>query len=184
MSLLTKKRGAAKDQLPLQLKSWMYGNADFEALLSQVLPIEAACIDRPWSRADFLDCLGLSNTAGVVAIYRKQIVGYAVLYLTPTTVEIVNLVVNKDIRKKGVGKKLVDYARNAAATSGASSLAAHVHEENLAVQLFLREQGFRCEHVVKDFYQIDYPDGTKTLRDAYLMAVGHSRQPTMELEPK
>jgi len=129
--------------------------------LRAVVGIEKLCVDDPWTEKDFLKAL--RNCAALVAEQvhaddQENVVGFVVYGFTPRSLQIINMGVHPEHRRRGVGKKLIARLRGKLGGMGTkvgepqrTRLTADVCERNLNMQLFLKSQGFKAERVIRDY---------------------------------
>jgi ribosomal-protein-alanine N-acetyltransferase len=130
--------------------------------MPDVLDIETASFEFPWSEEDFIRCLRQRNCIGMVADHEDKVVGFMIYELHKTKLHVLNFAVAADHRRRGVGNRMVEKLVSKLSTQRRSRILLEVRETNLAAQLFFRKQGFRAVSVLRDFYE-------DTTEDAYLM---------------
>jgi ribosomal protein S18 acetylase RimI-like enzyme len=77
--------------------------------------------------------------------------------------EIVNLVVHQDYRKREIGSLLLERLES---RSEWQKIFVHVRESNLDAQLFLKRKGFLATNIKHRYYE-DYMVGKVVFEDAY-----------------
>ena len=87
--------------------------------------------------------------------------GFVVYELLKTRLQVLNLAVRPDLRRRGIGRALVARLATKLTHQRRSRIMLEVRESNLAAQLFLLRQGFRAVNVLRDFYD-------QTCEDAYV----------------
>jgi len=146
------------------LVRWML-KEDLEA----VLRIEQASFEFPWTESEFLACIQRPNCIATVAVVQEKVVGYMIYEMGAQSFQILNLAVDPDCRRHGVGRTMVQRLINKLSPRRRRRISLYVRETNLPAQLFFRAIGFRAKAILHDHY----PD---TAEDAYLM--------TYELVPR
>lgn len=140
--------------------------------MPQVLEIEQAAFEFPWSEEDFIACLRRRNCIGMVAEGRpwpghgERVVGFMIYELHKTRLHLLNFAVAKSVRRMGVGGQMVDKLVGKLSSQRRTRLSLEVRETNLPAQIFFRNAGFKATSVLRDFYD-DSPE------DAYLMQYYH-----------
>lgn len=134
--------------------------------MAEVLEIEGLSFEFPWSEDDFLRCLRQRNCIGMVAEHDDQIAGFMVYELHKTRLHVLNFAVHPLLRRRGVGRQMVDKLAGKLSHQRRSRLLLEVRERNLDAQLFFRDVGFRAISVLHDHYD-------DTCEDAYLMEFRH-----------
>ncbi len=130
--------------------------------MPEVLAIETAGFEFPWSEEDFIRCLRQRNCIGMVAEYDERVVGFMIYELHKNRLHVLNFAVQAEFRRRGVGQQMIGKLISKLSHQRRSRIMLEVRETNLAAQLFFREAGFRAVSVLRDFYD-------DTVEDAYLM---------------
>ncbi len=144
-------------QLPNCLVRWM-----LQRHMPEVLGIENASFEFPWTESEFLACVRQRNCVGLVAEVDESVVGYMIYEMAKSKIRLLNLAVSPESRRRGVGRYLVQKLINKLSLQKRNRITLEVRETNLPAQLFFRSLGFRATSVLRNFYQ-DTPE------DAYLM---------------
>lgn len=144
--------------LPNCLVRWM-----LQRHMPEVLGIENASFEFPWTESEFLACVRQRNCVGLVAEVDDQVVGYMIYEMAKSKIRLLNLAVRPEWRRRGVGRYLVQRLVNKLSLQKRNRITLEVRETNLPAQLFFRSLGFRATSVLRNFYQ-DTPE------DAYLMS--------------
>lgn len=135
--------------------------------MAEVIQIEQASFQFPWSADDFLHCLRQRNVVGMVAEVESRVVGFMVYELHKHRIQLLDLAVSTDFRRRGIGGAMIARLASKLSTLKRSMIMVEVRETNLAAQLFFRDQGFRAISLLREFYP-DCPG-----EDAYLMQFKH-----------
>jgi ribosomal-protein-alanine N-acetyltransferase len=138
--------------------------------MPEVLRIEEASFEFPWSEDDFIRCLRQRNCIGMVAEHDDRVVGFMIYELHKTRLHILNFCVHPDFRRGSVGSQMVRKLVGKLSHQRRTRIMLEVRETNLSAQLFFRSLGFRAISVLRDFYE-------DTTEDAYLMQYRY--QPTV-----
>ena len=130
--------------------------------MPEVLDIERASFEFPWFEEDFIRCLRQRNCIGMVAEHGERVVGFMIYELHKTRLHILNFAVASDVRRRGVGRQMIDKLVGKLSSQRRTRITLEVRETNLPAQLFFRAQRLPATSVLRDFYD-DSPE------DAYLM---------------
>ena len=76
--------------------------------MPEVLDIERASFEFPWFEEDFIRCLRQRNCIGMVAEHGERVVGFMIYELHKTRLHILNFAVAADLRRRGVGRQMVE----------------------------------------------------------------------------
>ena len=130
--------------------------------MAEVLEIERASFEFPWFEEDFIRCLRQRKCIGMVAEHAEHVVGFMIYELHKTRLHILNFAVTPHVRRRAVGRQMVDKLVGKLSSQRRTDITLEVRETNLSAQVFFREGGFRATNVLRDFYD-DSPE------DAYVM---------------
>ena len=129
--------------------------------MPEVLEIEQACFEFPWSEEDFIRCLRQRNCIGMVAEVEDLVLGFVIYELHKSRLHVLNLAVHPHAHRHGLGTAILEKLRNKLSSQRRTRIMAEVRETNLAAQQFMRASGLRAISVLRDFYD-------DTTEDAYL----------------
>ena len=139
--------------------------------LQDVMLIERAGFDHPWTEGEFLHCLRQRNCIGMVAEQDERIVGYMLYELTRSRLHLLNFAVAPPVRRTGVGTQMVGKLFGKMHTHRRGRITLAVRERNLPAQLFFRAMDFRASKVLRNYY-------ADSGEDAFLME--HLADPAVE----
>ena len=123
--------------------------------LDGVLRIETSAYEFPWSRAIFSDCLIAGYFARVLDAGGSAdgIVGYAILSTAADEAHILNLCIDPERRRAGLGQQLLDCLLDYARETQIERLFLEVRPSNAAaIELYVRS-GFRRLGLRKAYYR-------------------------------
>lgn len=138
---------SAKERLKVHLR-WII-NRD----IPEVLAIEALSWPDPWTEEDFIACLRQRNMIGQVAEVGERIVGYIVYEIYVSRMHLLNMAVDPQYRRRGVGQQMVDKLTSKLALNRRTRITADVPETALDACLFLKAHGFQAVRVMRDFFE-------------------------------
>ncbi len=122
-----------------------------ESDLFNVLTIENASYDFPWSEGIFQDCLHNQYLA-TLFVQKNRIMAYSVAQLVLDECHLLNLCVRSDCRGKGLGEKMVRYLLSQISKHNVESVFLEVRVSN-AVALNLYEKlGFNEIGLRRGYY--------------------------------
>lgn len=130
--------------------------------LQEVLNIERASFDDPWTEEEFRKALRLRPAAviGVVAERNHEIMGFMIYQLQPDHLKILNFAVALHARRCGVGRQMVQQLVDKLSVQRRRWIEFEVRETNLPAQLFFADSGFKATKVLRKHYDTE---------DAYFM---------------
>jgi ribosomal-protein-alanine N-acetyltransferase len=130
--------------------------------MPEVLNIEQASFEFPWSEEDFIRCLRQRNCIGMVAEYDERVVGFMIYELHKDQLHVLNFSVRPDVRRRGVGAQMVNKLIGKLSHQRRNRIMLEIRETNLAAQMFFKNLDFRAVSVLRDYYD-------DTVEDAYVM---------------
>lgn len=129
----------------------------FRRDLSQMLAIEHDSFDWPWNEADFLGHFRQPDVIATVAEVDNRIAGYIVYQLNPKWLTLLNIAVDAQHRRCGVGRQMIEKLAAKLNPLRRSSLRLHVLETNLGGQVFFRACGFRAVAIKDKWFNTGRP---------------------------
>ena len=121
--------------------------------MTQVMEIEEASYEMPWTIEEFLCQMRQRNCIGMVAERGEHIVGFMVYELHKNSLHIVNLAVHPDHRHEYIGSAMVEKLLHKLSAVRRRQIGVDVRETNLGAQLFFKRCGFRCVGVERSLYE-------------------------------
>jgi ribosomal-protein-alanine acetyltransferase len=126
--------------------------------------LEPRCIGAAqWGESAYRD-IGANGITGWVAARENALMGFIVARLVADEMEILNLAVDPDARRQGIGARLVERALEAGRGSGARRVYLEVRESNSGAQAFYASLGFAAQGRRKNYY-------SQPVEDALVLAV-------------
>lgn len=123
--------------------------ADVEA----VSRIEEAVFSMPWKQDDFLAMVEADYAHYFVAEEDGEIVGYCGVRNMAGEGEITNVAVAGQFRRRGIGRKLMEYMLKKAPSFGIGDFTLEVRVSNAPAISLYESLGFHQEGVRPDFYE-------------------------------
>jgi [ribosomal protein S18]-alanine N-acetyltransferase len=120
--------------------------------LADVVAVERAAYQFPWSEGIFRDCLRVGYTCRVVTLGR-QVVGYGVMSLGAGEAHVLNLCVAAAMRCRGVGKRLLRSLLDRALEAGMNEAFLEVRPSNTAAIRLYLAFGFVQVGMRRGYYQ-------------------------------
>lgn len=106
-----------------------------------------------WTVEEFLAVLRERNCIGQIAEVDQRIVGYMIYGLCKSYIDVFNFAVDPSWRFQGIGKAMIRRLLTKLSIQRRHYLLFRVRETNLAMQLFLRSNGFLCESIRHDCFE-------------------------------
>jgi len=123
-----------------------------DADVTEVIDIERASYQFPWTEGIFHDCLRVSYLCRV-AVHGQRIVGYAVMSMGAGEAHILNLCVREEARRAGVGRQLIGYLLDQAEGAGMLEAFLEVRPSNAIAMRLYQSLGFEQVGSRRGYYQ-------------------------------
>lgn len=126
-----------------------------DADIPVVIELERAIYPQPWSEGVFNDELRLANRVYVVAEHDGALLGFAGLMLIEEDAHVTTLAVKDEIRKGGLGTRLMLQLISAGLEQGARNLTLEVRATNEGAQRLYNRFGMVAVGLRKHYYRDD-----------------------------
>ena len=120
--------------------------------IENVIAIERASFQFPWSTRFFLDELQVDCARSILAEVDGRIVGYVLFWLVSEEVDIHNIAVHPDFRRQGIGRLLLEQVVAAARRQERLRVTLDVRFSNASAQSLYRRFGFVAHGLRKAYY--------------------------------
>ena len=114
---------------------------------------------------EFANILMHSNCVGIVVEYQSRLIGYLIYETQEKSIDISNIVVLPEFRRKGVASQMVARLACSLIHGARRMLTLSVRESNLAAQLFFRSLGFKAVSIKRANQEMN--------EDSYVMQYKH-----------
>ena len=128
--------------------------------MREVLAIENACFQFPWTEEEFLLQLREKNCIGCVAEKGFDVLGYMIYELHKSTLRLPNLAVHPAYQRRSIGTQMISRLVDKLSQQRRARLTVEVRESNVIAQQFLQSCGMRAVSVNHGRYE-------ETGEDAY-----------------
>ncbi len=126
--------------------------------LDEVMAIERASFAYPWSSRFFHQEFEVECARSIIAEMNGKIAGYVLYWFLPETVDIHNLAVSGEYRRRGVGRTLLQKVIVEALKQSSARVTLEVRKSNLAAQKLYESAGFVATGIRKGYYSDDGED--------------------------
>jgi [ribosomal protein S18]-alanine N-acetyltransferase len=126
--------------------------------LDEVMAIERTSFRHPWSSNFFLEELQVACARSILAQLNEKIVGYVLFWLLPETVDIHNIAVHSEFRRRRIGQALLQQVLEQARSRHSSRVTLEVRVSNIAAQKLYESVGFVSQGLRKGYYSDDGED--------------------------
>jgi ribosomal-protein-alanine N-acetyltransferase len=121
--------------------------------LDEIMLIERSSFPYPWSPRFFLQELQVSCARSSLAESADgKILGYVLFWLLPDEVDVHNIAVRTEYRRRGIGRMLLNQVLAEARRRRASRVTLEVRHSNTAAQKLYQSFGFVITGVRKGYY--------------------------------
>jgi len=120
--------------------------------VSEVIAVERASYQFPWSEGIFRDCLRVGYVCRVVTV-NDIIIGYGVMSVGAGEAHILNLCIGESHRCRGVGRRLLSYLVERGAAAGMSEAFLEVRPSNTSAIRLYQSAGFEQVGMRRGYYQ-------------------------------
>ena len=120
--------------------------------IENVIAIERASFQFPWSTRFFLDELKVDCARSILVEVEGRIVGYVLFWFLPEEVDIHNIAVHPDFRRQGIGRLLLEQVVAAARHQDRVRVTLDVRFSNAPAQKLYRSFGFVTRGLRKGYY--------------------------------
>ena len=120
--------------------------------IENVIAIERASFQFPWSTRFFLDELQVDCARSLLAEVEGRIVGYVLFWFLPEEVDIHNIAVHPDFRRQGIGRLLLEQVIDSARRQERLRVTLDVRFSNAPAQNLYRSFGFVIRGLRKGYY--------------------------------
>jgi ribosomal-protein-alanine N-acetyltransferase len=122
------------------------------------MTIERTAYAYPWSERFFRQELQVECARSFLAEVDGRIVGYIIFWLLPGEIDIHNVAVRNDFRRRGLGRGLLAKVVLEARNRASSRITLEVRKSNVPAQKLYESMGFAVTGVRKGYYSDDGED--------------------------
>ena len=126
--------------------------------LEEVMMIERASFHYPWSPGFFHQEMQVACARSILAEIEGQVVGYILFWLLPGAIDIHNIAVHIDYRRRGIARLLLSKVVTEAQRQSVIRVMLEVRRSNLAAQKLYESVGFFSTGVRKGYYSDNSED--------------------------
>lgn len=140
--------------------------ADFSDC-TDIAAIESQCFSEPWSADAVRDFLGFDFNRILCAVIDNRLAGYVSFTFIPDEIEIQNVAVAPDLRRKGIADAIMYALGKYAADNFAAKISLEVRVSNIAAISLYQKHGFFGTDVRKSFYRHPTEDACVMINHFY-----------------
>ena len=135
-----------------------------ESDIETVLEIENLSNPFPWTKQNFMDCLKRDYYC-LIQTHSDEVSGFAIQSIALDEAHLLNIGVNSEKRRQGLGSDLLEKIIYASEAMGSRKIFLEVRVSNVAATNLYLDFGFKQIGIRKDYYRL--PEGKE---DALLMS--------------
>jgi [ribosomal protein S18]-alanine N-acetyltransferase len=120
--------------------------------LDAVMAIERSSFAYPWSPRFFLQELQVPCARSILGEINERIVGYVLFWLLPDEIDVHNLAVHSEFRRRGIGRLLLQQVVIEARCRSSNRVTLEVRQSNVAAQKLYESLGFTTTAVRRGYY--------------------------------
>ena len=120
--------------------------------LDEVMAIERSAFDFPWSSGFFRQELQVACARSILAEIDGKIVGYVLFWVLPGAIDVHNIAVHQDYRRRGIARELLELVTDEARRQSLSRVLLEVRISNTAAQKLYLAMGFLATGIRKRYY--------------------------------
>jgi ribosomal-protein-alanine N-acetyltransferase len=122
------------------------------------MAIERTAYAYPWSERFFRQEMQVECARSFLAEHDGRIAGYILFWLLPGAIDIHNLAVHPDFRRRGLGRSLLENVITVARNRASSKVTLEVRKSNATAQRLYESVGFTVRGIRKGYYSDDGED--------------------------
>lgn len=136
-----------------------------EADIEEIARLEAQTFSDAWTVKGITETFQGNQSMITVAEEEGRVIGYCILYYVLDEGEIARIAVEKGMRRKGVGDRLLAAAISDGEKMGLTHLFLEVRESNESARRFYEKHGFLKDGIRKGFYENPREDAVLMSRE-------------------
>lgn len=126
--------------------------------IKHIAELEAKTFSDAWTAKSVQDTFVQKQAFITVAETDGKVAGYCIIYYVMDEAEIARIAINEAVRRRGVGKGLLDYTRECCMEKQIERLLLDVRESNEGAIAFYQNYGFKTDGIRKSFYDMPKED--------------------------
>ena len=126
--------------------------------IKHIAELEAKTFSDAWTAKSVQDTFVQKQAFITVAETDGKVAGYCIIYYVMDEAEIARIAINEAVRRRGVGKGLLDYTCECCMKKQIERLLLDVRESNKGAIAFYKNYGFQNDGKRKGFYEMPKED--------------------------
>ena len=120
--------------------------------MDEVMAVERTAYQFPWSSGFFRQEMQVACARSILAQSDGKAVGYILYWLLPGAIDIHNLAVHAEYRRRGIARALLQRVINQAKVQSITRVMLEVRKSNLPAQKLYESAGFSVTAIRKGYY--------------------------------
>lgn len=120
--------------------------------MDEVMAVERTAYQFPWSSGFFRQEMQVACARSILAESDGKAVGYILYWLLPGAIDIHNLAVHADYRRRGIARALLQRVINQAKVQSIARVMLEVRKSNVPAQKLYESAGFSVTAIRKGYY--------------------------------
>jgi [ribosomal protein S18]-alanine N-acetyltransferase len=120
--------------------------------LDEVMAIERSSFRFPWSLGFFRQELQVACARSIAAELDGKIIGYVLFWVLPGAIDIHNIAVHPEYRRRGLARVLLSRVTEDAKSQSISCVLLEVRKSNIVAQKLYESMGFGMTGIRKGYY--------------------------------
>lgn len=126
--------------------------------INQIADLEKNIFSDAWTTKGVQETFEQKQAFITVAELEGKVIGYCIIYYVMDEAEIARIAIGGDVRRKGLGKGLLQYTCECCKERGVERLLLDVRESNVGAIAFYEYYGFQQDGIRKHFYEMPKED--------------------------
>lgn len=126
--------------------------------IKYIVELESHTFSDAWTEKSVRNTFEQKQAFITVAEVDGNMVGYCIIYYVMDEAEIARIAINETVRRRGVGKGLLDYTCECCMKKQIERLLLDVRESNEGAIVFYKHYGFQNDGKRKGFYEMPKED--------------------------
>ena len=120
--------------------------------LPEVMLIERRAYPFPWTEGIFLDCFKAGYSSWALVDAAGRIGGYAFMSMAVGEAHVLNLCVDPELQRRGLGRRLLEHLLRVARAANSTIVLLEVRKSNKSAIALYESQGFKRFGVRRNYY--------------------------------
>ena len=120
--------------------------------IDSIVSIEKDSSEYPWTKKQLSESIANSNNLNYILVLESKIIGYILAIPSIDSADILNIVIQKDFKRKGFGSSLIVETSKVLSQKKIKTIFIEVRKSNLSAISFYLSLGFKEISIRKNYY--------------------------------